>query len=116
MLQYATLSSPAQRNNDNTIEDDGLIMQSSNISNPRIELLKNTNIQADKQGRSASPRLTSSPTPSKRVHYCEEEVEFKHGRRSYDPPKYMDEKARSPRLTRRHDDDSRRKVHYADSS
>ena len=28
----------------------------------------------------------------------------------------MDEKARSPRLTRRHDDDSRRKVHYADSS
>ena len=45
MLQYATLSSPAQRTNDNTIEDEGLIMESSNISNPRIELLKNTNIQ-----------------------------------------------------------------------
>ena len=48
ILQYATLSSPAQRTNDNTIEDEGLMMESSNISNPRIELLKNTNIQVFK--------------------------------------------------------------------
>jgi len=116
MLQYSTLSCPAQRTNDDTIDDEGLLMESSNVSNPRIDLLKNTNVQADKQGRCASPRLTFSPTPNKRVHYCEEDVEYKHGRRSYDPPKYIEDKSRSPRFSRRYEDDSKRKVHYADSS
>ena len=45
MLQYSTLSCPAQRTNDDTIEDEGLLIESSNVSNPRIDLLKNTNVQ-----------------------------------------------------------------------
>ena len=45
MLQYSTLSCPAQRTNDDTIDDEGLLMESSNVSNPRIDLLKNTNVQ-----------------------------------------------------------------------
>ena len=44
LLQLSTLSSPAQRTHNN-LEEDEMVQSSSSVTNPRVEMLKNTNIQ-----------------------------------------------------------------------
>merc|ERR1712079_515939 len=90
--------------------EDEMVQSSSSVTNPRVEMLKNTNIQADRKSRPSSPRLVGSPTPSKRVHYSEENENIRQRSKSTEPPSYYNRRMGS---RRKYDDDTRRRVHYA---
>merc|ERR1719150_651061 len=78
------------------------LLQQSSLSSPalRVERLKNTNLEAERYVRPASPILRRSEpgSASKRVHYCESLTQEYGGRRR-----------------RRGDEERGRRVHYADT-
>merc|ERR1719273_683974 len=128
LLQYSTLSCPAQRTNytqenenDKTfhenIDDDENRLYPKISSSMKPMMIKENNIKADRhfEQRSISPKISASSTPHKRVHYdIENESRYMRFRsKSTEPTSYHSQRMESPRWRK---NDIRRHVHYADTS
>lgn len=132
LLQYSTLSCPAQRTN-YTLEDEGdkifhenyaddddeLNPRTSSAMNSRIEMIKDNNIDKAERHlgqRPIYPIARASPTPHKRVHYDieNESRNMRFRSKSTEPRPYYGQKMESHDGSRKNN--FRRHVHYADTS